>query len=412
MIKNEIKRLQDAKASMREAIQAKRVVVPAAALLDSYAGYISQIETVPLGGEDWNWIKNDGKGHYYFKIYETSEISLHGTTNSEMMAYIDWGDGSAEDIITGVSTETETWEASHEYEPGEYEVTITGVVNLGDNSTSGAFSADALTRKALVKAEMAPFSSQMPSGYFFTYAQNLELLVLHVSTEDVMPSNFLNYATKLRYIYNAETEHYVNHNTISFQSLYSLKEIRIFLAGYQPQISFLECYALRRVYLSGVPLYKLGGLQKTYSLEEFTGPAELRLVNGNFLNSGIKAADFSACVNVTTVPNSWFGACTNLISVKLPPNLTAVSQSMCNACDSLPFVDIPATVTKINNSAFGGCKALKAIHFRSVTPPTVTSANAFSQIPEDCVFFVPSGSLAAYQEATNLTTFADRMVEE
>jgi hypothetical protein len=38
--------------------------------------------------------------------------------------------------------------------------------------------------------------------------------------------------------------------------------------------------------------------------------------------------------------------------------------------------------------------------------------NAFTNIPSDCVIYVPNDSLAEYQEATNWSTYAAKMVGE
>lgn len=70
-------------------------------------------------------------------------------------------------------------------------------------------------------------------------------------------------------------------------------------------------------------------------------------------------------------------------------------------CNSLASVTIPDSVTSIRNSAFASCRCLGELHFKSTTPPSVANANAFSNIPTDCIIYVPTGTLAAYTSATN-----------
>ena len=53
---------------------------------------------------------------------------------------------------------------------------------------------------------------------------------------------------------------------------------------------------------------------------------------------------------------------------------------------------------------------------KPTTPPTLANSNAFSSIASDCVIYVPYSEdhsiLAAYQAASNWSTYASRMVEE
>lgn len=67
-------------------------------------------------------------------------------------------------------------------------------------------------------------------------------------------------------------------------------------------------------------------------------------------------------------------------------------------CNKLTNVDLP-NITTIGSAAFQGCKALISVKLPA-TPPTV-GYNAFEEINAACVFYVPTGSLAAYQAASS-----------
>lgn len=75
---------------------------------------------------------------------------------------------------------------------------------------------------------------------------------------------------------------------------------------------------------------------------------------------------------------------------------------------------IPSTVTQINATAFCYNYYCEEIHVYPTTPPTLSNANVFNQTTG--TFYVPYSAdhsiLTAYKEATNWSTFADRMVEE
>lgn len=58
-------------------------------------------------------------------------------------------------------------------------------------------------------------------------------------------------------------------------------------------------------------------------------------------------------------------------------------------------------VTSIGSSAFYNCYGLGFIKFKPETPPTVANINAWTNMPTDCIIYVPQGTLAAYTSATN-----------
>lgn len=69
-------------------------------------------------------------------------------------------------------------------------------------------------------------------------------------------------------------------------------------------------------------------------------------------------------------------------------------------------------ILKANKKMAGGGSGVAAYHVLPTTPPTLANTNAFTAIPADCIIYVPAASLAAYQAATNWSTYASRMVGE
>ena len=93
-----------------------------------------------------------------------------------------------------------------------------------------------------------------------------------------------------------------------------------------------------------------------------------------------------------------FGNCMYLVSVNVPK--VSVIDGSFLGCSRLPSIDLPS-ITKINGyGSFMSCQALKSVRLPA-TPPTLSDSNAFSNIHSQCVFYIPTGSLAAYQSATN-----------
>lgn len=88
-----------------------------------FADAIGAIETGGGGGSDEEWF-NDGDTHIWITLSDgrTSPIlgiCLNGT------ATVDWGDGTAPDVITGTSLISPTWTPRHEYaSAGDYVISL------------------------------------------------------------------------------------------------------------------------------------------------------------------------------------------------------------------------------------------------------------------------------------------------
>ena len=134
----------------------------------------------------------------------------------------------------------------------------------------------------------------------------------------------------------------------------------------------------------------------------------LNVTSGNL---GFGAASSSYCVMGAT---SGTGRvyCNMLQSVSIGSGVTSLDTYAFQYCYSLASVTIPSSVTSISNYAFSGCTGVGAYHVLPTTPPTLSSTNAFTGIPSDCIIYVPAASLAAYKDATNWSTYASSMVGE
>ena len=104
--------------------------------------------------------------------------------------------------------------------------------------------------------------------------------------------------------------------------------------------------------------------------------------------------------------------CNMLQWVSIGKNVTSIGDYAFKNCYSLASITIPDGVTSVGNYAFKNCYGVAEYHLKPTTPPTLSSTNAFSNIPSDCIIYVPQGCLEAYQSATNWATYADYMQEE
>lgn len=111
-----------------------------------------------------------------------------------------------------------------------------------------------------------------------------------------------------------------------------------------------------------------------------------------------------------------FSGCSSLEDIEFPNSVTSMSGSILRDCTSLRKLVVPSSVTSVSTYAFSGNTAMQEYHFKSTTPPTLSNTNAFTSIPSGCIIYVPYSAdhsvLAAYQSATNWSTYASYMQEE
>lgn len=94
-------------------------------------------------------------------------------------------------------------------------------------------------------------------------------------------------------------------------------------------------------------------------------------------------------------------------------NLSVIKKINDNAfqqCSSLATVKLPAQVTNIGASAFIDCKSLIEVNLYTSTPPTL-GASAFTNNNTNYVVYVPYGSKATYDAASNWSNISSHIVE-
>lgn len=94
----------------------------------------------------------------------------------------------------------------------------------------------------------------------------------------------------------------------------------------------------------------------------------------------------------------------------LPPNLTELGTYVGYGA-TLVTIHLPASLTKIGSNSFYGQKQIAEIYAHATTPPTLGGASVFSNAADYLKIYVPTGTLEAYQTATNWTAYAGRMEE-
>lgn len=336
-----------------------------------------------LTAQGWNWTLEDAKakvtqyGHCDLgQNYVTTDgktkldiivdhrlspfylgIAVNGTVS------VNWGDNSNPSTITGTSI-TNQITTPHTYnESGKYTIEISVV--------TGRFSFSETEAKHVLSKNSSTEDDNRP------YANCLENVKLGNSVQ--IGSNAFRYCNALKTITIPRS--ITAFSDQAFQYCYSLKAIVI-----PPDFSWIstdamsQCYSLKRIITHKRNVYINGGriCPYCYILESIDIP-----------------------IGVTTVGQYNYTGCFNLKKVFMPESVTKINSNAFRSCYSLYEIEIPSGVTKIEASAFADCKGLRTIKFKPTTPPTVDNANAFQNLPTECIISVPEGSLSAYTSASN-----------
>ena len=130
-------------------------------------------------------------------------------------------------------------------------------------------------------------------------------------------------------------------------------------------------------------------------------------------NNAFSSCDLREVVlpnTVTRIGQVAFSGNTNLTSITLSNKLQSIEYNAFSGCTSLTEIIIPSTVTTIGNVAFSGCTKLKTITVSATTPPTLGGTGVFTNVPIETIY-IPAGTRAAYEAATNWSAFVGKFVE-
>ena len=144
-----------------------------------------------------------------------------------------------------------------------------------------------------------------------------------------------------------------------------------------------------------------------YDLTSVTIPNSVTAINNQAFCGGSRLTSISLPDSIVTIENSAFNGCTSLITVSLPNGLTSVNNSLFRHCTSLKTTIIPSTVTSISGYVFDGCTRLTSITVLATTPPSIT--HSFIDYSNNCIIYVPSGSVEAYKSHSIWGAYPDRI---
>ena len=124
---------------------------------------------------------------------------------------------------------------------------------------------------------------------------------------------------------------------------------------------------------------------------------------------------------LTAIGPRTFSWCRSLTSVTVPQKLTQIGDYAFQKCDALTSLDLPSTLTSIGEGALDGCASLTTLTLEAgvqdlgdyaladcsglqtlyayMPKPVGKGSDTFTGVSDDCVTYVPQGTLALYQQA-------------
>lgn len=279
-------------------------------------------------------------------------------------ATIDWGDNSTQETVTGSSWMTVIYTPHTYTNVGDYVISITPTTGSGITFRGESNYYSSILRK----------SSSPNAINDYSYLSCLKKVYL--GNDAILADRAFFGCSLLQNISipNSTTGIYNG----AFQNCSSLTTIIISnnITAIQAN-AFQGCTLLRNVVLNSTT---------TISMNAFRSCSNLKrcLIQNN----------------TTSIWEGTFMDCYHLDIFLIPNSMTTIGGGAFQNCQLLKSIIITSNITQIEYNAFRDCRSMKTIKFEPTSPPTVGN-NAFTNLPTDCIIYVPSGSLTAYTTASN-----------
>lgn len=177
--------------------------------------------------------------------------------------------------------------------------------------------------------------------------------------------------------------------------------------------AFSNCTLLRYIYIpNGIQTINNNTFQYCHNLEYVYIPNTVTNMGTNVFNTCYNLRNYYIPSAATVIKASTFALCRSIKRIVIPNTVESIEDTAFSTCVSLKSITIPSNVTSIGKSAFISCSGLSEIHLLPAIPPTLVNKNTFSNLPPDCIIYVPAGKLNDYQTAEIWSNWASQMQEE
>lgn len=237
----------------------------------------------------------------------------------------------------------------------------------------------------------------------------------YVITISVTNGNFSFYSTTSGYHLFCGTAS--NVTTSARPYLAFLRKVELGTNARLGQCAFTYCTNLETITIpKTIDSISTRTFEGCYSLRHITFPKRDSTLFSNipsyFAKYCYSLKSFSIPTGITSLNTQSLHTVPSLYRFILPTTVTTIAGSAIYTDYALSKLVLPSGVTSIATKAFYGSYGMREYHFKSTTPPTLDNADAFTSIPSSCVIYVPSASLNSYKTASNWSTYASKMVGE
>ena len=364
------------------------------------------------------YITDDGKTRLHIRIAAEGRMNvpLYISQTVSNGVTIDWGDGSATETLAGTGNVNTT----HTYASiGDYTITLDPAdgctLGFGNGTSSycvmGSTGNNGKVYCNLLQDVNIGKNVTSIGDYAFYFCYSLASITI--------PESVTSIGTYVFYFCNSLAritipESVTSIGTHVFFNCYSLASITIPESVTSIGDSmFKSCSSLVSITIpESVTSIGNSTFQSCSSLVSITIPESVTSIGNSTFQSCSSLARITIPESVTSIGDSTFKSCYSLASITIPESVTNIRESMFEACHSLASITIPENVTNIGAYAFNSCYGMAEYHLKPTTPPTLYNSTVFTNIPSDCVIYVPQGCLEAYQNDTKWAKYASKMQEE
>lgn len=114
---------------------------------------------------------------------------------------------------------------------------------------------------------------------------------------------------------------------------------------------------------------------------------------------------------VSSIDNDAFAGCASLAWVTIPDGVSSIGDNALQGCEALGCVTIPGNVQSINSGAFADCYSIGAYHVKATNPPTLNDPAALT-VAQDCMIYIPLGTLSNYMYSSGWSDYQMQFQEE
>ncbi len=411
-------------------------------LLHSYAlediELLNELPPLPkhygLTCQGWNWtldelksisygvnigalyITDDEATKLHIEIPNTSMLTIPLCFNQTTSAgvAVDWGDGSTTETVS----ETGNVSLTHTYRrKGKYTISLlpntSCTLKLGHTASGynvlGEVNDSTRCISNMLKGVNYGRKVSTNASYAFQYCRSLEY-VTFPNTVTSMGNYSFNNASSLKAVILPPKV--TNIPTFTFGSCFALRTVSIPIKTTTLGASaFRYCHCLESVTIPPNVTTLNGFLfSECYCIKRVNLPSEITSI-GNFVFDKCHAlTEFEYPESVSTVGSNAFYQNYSLSEIDISDVTTSIGAYAFYDCHALTEIDIPAGLTEIKAYAFQNCFGLKKVWMRPTTPPTLSSSS-FTGISDDCVIYIPAGTLSAYSAASGWSDYIDFLEE-